>query len=135
MANALFTKFKEHLLAGDLDLLTMDIKVVGVDHADDIPVPATDEYLSDILAAARVCTTANLANKSVTNGVFDADDTQFTTATGDPFESLVIYQDSGDPDTSILIAYIDTGLGLPFTPAGIDIPIYWSNGDGKIFEL
>ncbi len=135
MANALFTKFKEHLLAGDLDLLTMDIKVVGVDHADDIPVPATDEYLSDILDAARVCTTSNLSGKSVTDGVFDADDTQFTAATGDQFESLVIYQDSGNPNTSILIAYIDTGLGLPFTPSGIDIPIYWSDGSGKIFKL
>lgn len=137
MANALFTKFKEALLSQSpsVDVDTDNIKVVGVDHADDTPLPATDQFLSDIGAAARVMTTANLSGKSVTNGIFDASDEVTSGVTGDVFESLVIYEDTGSAATSALMVFIDTATGLPFTPNGGSVTIAWDNGASKIFTL
>lgn len=114
---------------------TDDIKVVGVDHGTDTPVAATDQFLSDIAAGARIMTTANLASKTITGGVFDAADITTLAVTGASFESLVIYKDTGSAATSPLIAFFDTATGLPFTPNGGDVTIAWDNGASKIFAI
>jgi len=135
MAAEKFVKAKEKFLTGAINLLTDDIKVVCVDHGVDTPNIETDEFLSDIAEGARIATTGNLANKSITGGVFDADPITMSAVVGDPFESIVMYKDTGDPATSPLIAYDDAAEGLPCTPDGTDITITWSNGDNKIFAL
>lgn len=135
MANALFAKAKKKLLDADIDLLVDDIKCVLVDHADDDPAVASDEFLSDIAEAGRVATSGNLANKSTTDGVFDADDVTIAAVSGDQFESIVIYKDTGNAATSPLIARIDTASGLPCTPNGGDITITWDSGANKIFKI
>jgi hypothetical protein len=135
MVNALFAKGKKKLLDADIDLLVDDIKLVCVDHADDTPVPATDEFLADIAVAARVATSGNFSGKTTTGGVFDADDVVLLTVAGDQFESIVIYKDTGNPATSPLIAYIDVAAGLPCTPDGTNITITWDAGADKIFAL
>lgn len=135
MANALFNLGRGHFLDGDIDWSVDNIKLVFVDHLDDTPVPATDEDLADILAAARVGTSGNFAGKSSTAGVADATDTTVSTVSGDQFESIVIYKDSGVEATSLLIAFIDTATGLPCTPNGGDITVQWDSGASKIFKL
>lgn len=144
MANALFTKFKEKLLnpgtlgttSGDaVDLIDDNIKVVLIDTGTDDPVAATDEYLSDIIAGARIATSGNLASKSITGGVFDAADITLTAVTGATVEKIVIYKDTGTASTSPLIALIDTATGLTLTPNGGDVTITWDNGASKIFAL
>lgn len=136
MANALFDKGRENFLGADIDWDANNIKFVFIDHADDTPVPATDDFLDDLLSAARVATSGNLANKTKTNGVADADDNTVVAVTGDPFESIVIYNDSPATEaTKHLIAFIDTATGLPTTPNGGDITVQWDNGANKIFKL
>jgi hypothetical protein len=136
MANALFDKGREAFLGGDLDWDAHNIKLVCVDHADDTPNVATDDFLDDIASAARVATSGNFANKTKTNGVADADDITLTSVTGDQFESIVLYNDSGGTEASKhLIAYIDTATGLPTTPSGGDIIVQWDSGANKIFKL
>jgi hypothetical protein len=135
MSNALYTKAKQGLLDGSLDLDTDTIKSVFVDGADYTPNMATHQYLSDIPSAARVATSGALQNKTVTDGVFDADDITLTAVTGDQFEYIVLYKDTGVEGTSRLILLIDTATGLPCTPNGSDITIQWSSGADKIFRL
>lgn len=135
MANSLFDKGRENFLGGDADWDANAIKLVFVDHADDTPMVATDDALDDILAAARVATSGAFVNKTKTNGVADADDVTLTAVSGDSFESIVIYKDTGVEATSLLIAYIDTATGLPFTPSGSDITVQWDNGANRIFKL
>lgn len=125
MANALFTLGKQHFVAGDIDWDADDFKIVFVDHADDTPVLATDEALDDILAAARVATSGNLSSKTNVGGVVDAADETVSTVSGDQFESIVLYMDSGVEGTSYLIGYWDTATGLPCTPNGGDITVAW----------
>lgn len=137
MANALFAKAKESFISQNpsIDMDTDDIKVVGVDHGTDTPLPATDQFLSDITAGARIFTSGNLASKTVTGGVFDAADITITAVTGASVESLVIYKDTTVAGTSPLVAFIDTATGLPFTPNGGDLTIQWDNGASKIFAI
>jgi hypothetical protein len=135
MASALYAKAKKAFLDKDIDMLVDNIKVVLVDSADYTLDLATHQYLSDIAAGGRVGTSGNLANKSTTGGVFDADDITITGVTGDQFEYIILYMDTGTAATSPLIACIDTATGLPCTPNGGDITITWDSGANKIFAL
>lgn len=114
---------------------TDNIKIVLVDHGTDTPVPATDQYLADIGAGARVATSGNLANKTITNGVFDADDITITSVSGASSEDITVYKDTGSAATSPLVAFIDTATGLPFTPNGGDVTVQWDSGANRIFAL
>jgi len=135
MASALYAKAKKAFLDKDIDLLDDDIKVVLVDSADYTLDLAAHDFLDDIPAGARVGTSGNLASKSTTGGVFDAADITITSVTGDQFEYIVIYRDSGNAATSQLICCIDTATGIPCTPNGGDITITWDDGASKIFAL
>jgi hypothetical protein len=135
MANALYTKAKQGLIDGSIDLDTDTIKAVLVDGADYTPNLATNQYLSDIPAAGRVATSDALASKTVTDGVFDAADTVLSAVTGDQFEYIVLYKDTGAEGTSPLILLIDAATGLPCTPNGSDITIQWPSGADRIFRL
>lgn len=140
MANALFTPYRNAVLGSGTataDLDTDTIKAMFVDHADDTPVLSTDDFIADILSAARVPAIAScptLGTKTigtVAAGVFDAADTTFTALTGDQVESLILFKDTGSEATSTLIAYWDTVTGLPLTPNGGDVTITW-NASGII---
>jgi hypothetical protein len=135
MANALYAKFKQKLLEGSIDMTANNIKAVLVDTAAYAVDLAVDEFLSSIPVGDRIATSANLASKTVTGGVFDAADIVFTAVSGDESEAIVLYKDSGAAATSPLICYIDTATGLAVTPNGADINVAWSDGASKIFAL
>jgi hypothetical protein len=126
MANTSYVKFKEALLKAEIDFLNDDIKVVCVDGATYTPNFSTDEFLDDIPIGERVATSSNLTNKTTTNGVFDADDLNIPAVTGDTFEYIVFYKDTGSAATSPLLFCYDTGTGLPFTPSGGAIIVAFS---------
>lgn len=133
MANALYTKGKENLLNGNINLSSNTIKCVLVDAADYTPNLSTHDALDDIPSGGRVGTPQTLSSKTFTNGVFDAADVSIPSVTGDVSEYVVIYKDSGTESTSYLIALFDTATGLAVTPDGNNINIVW-NASG-IFSL
>jgi hypothetical protein len=135
MASALYDKGREAFLTKLIDVLTDNIKVVLVDTALYTVNLATDQFLSDVPALARVATSGNLAGKTATAGVFDASDLAIVSVPGTSVEALVIYMDSGVAGTSRLIAYIDTGNGLPFLVTNGTVNILWDGGANKIFKL
>lgn len=133
MASTVYPKAKEAFLSGDIDLLADTIKAVLID-TNDVAYSAAHDFLSDVSAAV-VGSAVTLSNKSVTNGVFDADDVAFATVSGDQAEAIVIYKDTGSAGTSNLIAFVDSGTGLPVTPNGGNINVAWDNGANKIFAI
>lgn len=137
IANSLFASGREGFLDGSIDWDTDNVKAVLVDTALYTVNLATHRFLSDIASGARVATSANLASKTVTDGIADAADFVFPLATGASYEALVIYKDTGTASTSRLIAWIDTATGnLPGTPNGQDINVAWDNTAAtKIFKL
>jgi len=135
MSNQLYNKGRQGFLDGSIDWDTDNIRVVLVDGADYTPNLSTHDNLDDIPSAGRVAASGALQNKTVTDGVADADDITIASVSGDQFEYIVIYKDTGVESTSRLIALIDTATGLPCTPNGGDITIQWQDDATKIFKL
>ena len=136
MANALYAKGKEKLLSStnaiSLDTDTIRVALVRNDYAQNL---ATDEFYTSISAHV-LGTPQTLANKTITNGVFDADDVTWTAVTaGSTSEGVVIYKDTGTPSTSPLLAYIDVITGFPLATNGGNITVQWDNGAFRIFSL
>lgn len=131
MSNVLYPKGKEGFADGEIDFVSDNIKAVLVDTST-YTYDADHKYLSDVTGRSSPQT---LVNKTNVNGVCDADNITFPNEAGPSYEALVLYKDSGDINTSRLIAYFDTGLNLPVTPNGHDIEIRWDDGQYKIFSL
>jgi len=140
MANAIYPKYKEALLTGDsnISLSSGTVKISLVD-ADTTAYSSLNQFYSD-LDANGIITTVTMSNKTVTNGVFDADDVTFTSVTANTSltdgigDSLLIWIDTTDENTSRLVAWLDTNIsGLPITPDGSNVDITW-NASG-IFQL
>lgn len=141
MANAVFPKAKEGFLDGSIDLDTASIKVALV---RGYTYNAAHEFVSDVTGTGTVhATSGALTNIDVSDGVFDADNVTFTTpATDSNQHSLLVFQSSavgGGSDVASssqrVIAWIDTGTGVPIVPAGGDITVQWDDGANKIFSL
>lgn len=134
MASTVFPKAKEQMLQGGIDLNTSTVKAVLID-TNDHAYNSADEFYSDITGAAIVGTPTAITSKTFTNGVFDGADVTLSSVTGDQSEAVLIFIDTGVPSTSRLIAWIDSGTGLPVTPGGGDITLAWDSGANKIFAL
>jgi len=133
MANALYPKFKEQLLSGAVNMLTATVKCMLIKNG--YTYSTSHQYVSDISTYDNGRSSA-LTGKTVTNGVFDADDVSLAATAAVETIGIVLYIDSGDDATSLLVAYIDSATGLPFTPAaGGQVNIVWDNGAYRIFAL
>ena len=134
MANALYGLGKEKILSGAIDLTTNTIKVrlVKNTYAQNL---STDEFISSVTKVTGT-TDQTLTGKSVTLGVFDADDVTFTAVpAGETSEGVVIYKDTGVEATSPVLAYIDTITGFPLATSGGNITVQWDNGAYRVFSL
>jgi hypothetical protein len=133
VANALFNPGREGFLLGEIDWDTAVMKVALV---RSYTFNAAHKFVSDLTTAGGVlhATSAALASKTGTSGTADAADIVFTApaanATG---HSLIYFQSSavtGGADVAAaaqrLIAWVDTGTGLPVTPNGADITIVFN---------
>lgn len=132
MANAIYPKAKQKFLDALIDMPTDTIKIALIDTGV-YTYSSTDEFWSSA-SAAEIGTSQTLNSKTITDGVFDADNVTFTSVTGASVEALIIYKDTGSAATSPLIMYIDVAAsGLPVTPNGNNIDVQF-NASG-IFAL
>ena len=133
MANALYSKAKESFLNGSINMVANTITIALVDTGV-YTYSATHQFRNEVSNSAIISSTT-LANKTITNGVFDADDATFSSVTGANCEALIIFSDTGIQGTSRLVAYIDSATGLPILPNGGDITVAFSSGSSRIFAL
>ena len=148
MANALYPKFKEALLnqsagtaainlSSDTNIKVALVNITGSTNA--YTYSSSHQYFNSVStnSAAIVSTNyATLTAKTVTNGVFDADDQTFATVSGtNVIGALVIFKDTGTASNSPLIAFLDAGAGLPITPNGGSVTVSWDSGANRIFAL
>ncbi len=131
MANALYDPAREKFLKGELDWLADDIRVALVsttEGSNPYTFAAADEYLDSVHAnAIRSQLPAGLDNKFATDGKAIADNSLFEAVTGAEAGALIVYKHNADPAAAALIAYLDTGVGLPVIPNGGDIYATWGD--------
>ena len=133
MANELYPKAKEAFLNGSINMVANTITIALVDTGV-YTFSSAHQFRNDVSNSAVISSTT-LSNKTIANGVFDADDATFSSVTGANCEALIIFTDTGIQGTSRLVAYIDSATGLPILPNGGDITVAFSSGSSRIFAL
>jgi len=115
MADVIFNNFKKLIMSGGIDLDTDTIKVALVTstYAPDQDLHTMfSDVTNEVTGTGYTAGGATLGSVTVTadntdnEGVFDAADTSWTTATITA-RAAVIYKDTGVAGTSALIAYVD----------------------------
>jgi hypothetical protein len=122
VANAIYPKFKEHLLNGEIDLGTATIKAYLVDTAD-YTYSAAHDAATDLTSGTGDVASVTLGTPTIADENVDIANFTFSAVTGDVSEAIIITAtDTGA--TERLVAYYDTGVtGLPVTPNGGDIDV------------
>jgi hypothetical protein len=134
MTNAVYTKGANRILLGSVNFDTDTIKVALVSNAY-VASLGVHEFLSD-LGANTIGTDQTLANTTVADGTFDADDPTWTAvAPGSTVKALVVYKSTGVAGTSPLLFYIDQVTGFPLATNGGNIAPQFDNGPLKIYSL
>lgn len=134
MTNTVFPKGAEKILSGAINLQTDTIKAALVSSAYTYSV--SHEFVSSL--GARIGTDQELTGKSVALGTLDAADINFgPLAPGSTVKAAVVYKDTGNPSTSPVLFYLDSGpnVGLPFVTNGGALTVPWNDGDEKIAQF
>ncbi len=118
MSKGFYKNGQQKFLEGGIAYLADAIKLEFVDVGSYTVDLENHVYLSDIPLGARLQASPGLASKTSTDGVADAADRLTPAVAGTACGAIVIFKDTGDPATSPLIVYFDTGTNLPFTPDG-----------------
>ncbi len=140
MAGVLYDKGREKFLGTvtQINWTSDTIKAVLVSSSY-VPNTSTHEFAGlTIQAHTSSLTPQTIGNKTTTNGIADGDDVTFTAVGANlVWNYVAIFKDSGLPNSSPLIALIDSGsaLGLPLTSSGGDLTIQWANTTNRIFKL
>lgn len=122
MASQLFPKGAGHLLGAStkVDLVADNIKFLFYSGA----ITTTWEFVGDMTGASIIARSGNLAGKTTTNGVFDANDNTVTAVSGSAFTHVVLYDDTPATDAGKqLVAVFDVAS---YTPDGTDITVVWN---------
>lgn len=128
MASQLYPIGAAHIIGRStkVDLIADNIKTLFYSGSFD----SAHEFVSDLTGASIIARSGNLAGKTSTNGVFDANDITYTAFTGSAFTHVILYKDSGADATSPLVAFMDVDS---YTPSGRDVTVVW-NASG-IFSI
>jgi len=136
MANYVYGKALENFASANINWVSHNIKLVLVDAEEYTDSQNVDAALDDIPAGGRIATSVNLDTKTNVLGVLDCDDVILSTVSGDQFEAIVFYKDSGVESTSYLICKYDLNVvGLPFTPNGSDITVKMPNDSNRVMKV
>lgn len=131
MASVIYPSFKEGLLRGDYNLINLTVRAVLIDTGA-YTYNSTHDFYNHITGVVGT-ESSPFTNKTIDNGLFNADDITFDSVTGNSIEAIIIFIDTGNTHTDALVAYIDNAAGLPLTPNGGNINVVWSASG--IFQL
>ena len=121
MTSQLYPIGAAHILgrATKVDFVADNIKILFYVSA----FSSAHEFVSDLTGGSIVARSGNLAGKTVTNGVFDANDLTLTAVSGSAFTHVILYKDSGVDSSSPLVAIFDVAS---FTPSGGDVNVIFN---------
>lgn len=141
MANAVYNRFRQGILAADYDLVVASIKCTLV---RGYTYSAAHATMADVVAAGGTLngTSAALTNPTITNGLFDADNTSIATTASASNHVLIVFQASavtGGADVpqnqQLLIAYYDTGTDIPIQPGTGTVAVTWPAASPNILRV
>lgn len=124
MADAFFTSGRQALIDGDISW-TADPFRVSLVSAMQYSFSASHQFLASISTAA-ILGTGSITGPTDDSGAVSSADVTITAAASNQLaHAMLVYQWTGDRDTSRLVAYIDSVIGLPSTPDGNPFTLVW----------
>jgi hypothetical protein len=133
MSNFVYNGGKAALLEGRVNWLSDDIRAILLDTAHYTPSRA-HATLADVPVPARIAVSGTLTGRTAHNGVASSSGAAWTGLPSASCEALAIVKVTGVDNTSILVCFIDTALGLPVTPStGGNGSVTWLHD--QIFSL
>jgi hypothetical protein len=121
MASQQYPKGAAHVLGAPtkIDFVADTMKVLFYAGAFN----AAHEFVSDLTGATIIARSGPLAGKTVTGGVFDANDLTITAVSGAAFTHVILYKDTGSDATSTLSFIFDV---TSFAPNGSDVNVVFN---------
>lgn len=107
--SGLYAKGREAFLLGEIAWLTDTIKAVLVTSGY-TPNFALHQYLSDITNTAQIAVSDALSGKTATHGWASATNIVWESPSNGTATAFVVIQDTGSAATSLLLAYLDSGI-------------------------
>jgi hypothetical protein len=140
MPNTYFTPGLEGILKGEIDYDTAVFKAAFV---RGYTPNAAHKFVSDVTGAGGTINGTSAAlTMTVTGGTVDAGDTTVTTTASAVDHGILLFQASavgGGADVAAsaqrVVAWYDTGTGLPIQPGSGATPITWDNGTNKLLKV
>lgn len=141
MSNAQFTSAIEGIMDGTISLT---VGVLKASYVRGYTFSASHKFVSDVTTAGGTLngTSAALTSVTATGGVLDAADTAVSTTASAVNHGILLFQSSGASGgadvastAQRVIAYFDTGTGLPIQPGTGSTPITWDNGTNRILKI
>ncbi len=130
----LYDKAREQFAGTELVWLTNTFRAQLL--SDGYVFNAQHQYLSDLSAGFLLAASEPLLNKSRTDGYCRADPVNFPAlVTASPVAQYLVYKDTGDPATSLLVCWSKSVQGFPFQPTGLDYTLLWGSGSNVVFRL
>ncbi len=121
----LYPLARQLFATGGLDWATANVKACVL--ASAFTPDFTQQYLSGIPAGMILGTTPNLTGKTGAAGYLDGDTASFGVISS-PAQAgyILFYQDSGNPSSSVLIAFFDSTdlAGMPQSLVGLEYFLY-----------
>jgi hypothetical protein len=124
---------RQLFLTAGVNWVTANIKMLLVSASYN--ASENDDFVSDIPSAAIIRRSENLTNKSATDGYARASAATFLSLIGTAeITGVVLYVDTGDDATSVLLAYVDDAIAFPLTPVGFDYSFAYDAIEGGFFR-
>jgi hypothetical protein len=138
--SGVYRRAAQKMATGDLDLDATTLRVYMVSSA--YTYSADHEFLSSVtgssaLIASRQDGTSDYQATTITVGTdsaVDGTDVTFTNSSATQCVALILVKWGTNAADSRLVAYINSGTGLPVTPNG-NTTFRWDDGANKIFKL
>lgn len=138
--NSIYKKAKGLFKIGGINWVEDNFKVALVSNTRDYGYQHQDSHtaMSDVPLTALAADA--ILETMVTGGAANGKPVTFKSVSspvkGFIVSAIIIYKDTGNAETDLLIAYIDNASGsLPLFPNGGDVVINWDQGVNKIFQF
>lgn len=135
MTKRFYVKGAELTLGAQIDWVADTIKAHLMKDTY-VPNFSTNDYRDDI--SAHIASTVTLTGKTITGGLFDANNISFVAVTaGLDCDAVVFSKEGGTDATSPLLLYIDDAeiTNFPVTTAGGDVDVTLPDTAYKVFSL
>jgi len=134
MSSGMYEKGVNAIMGASIDLVNDRIAAWLIDTSFYTPDLNNHSSLSDVPEDSLLSEIV-LTGKTLDGTTFRANDIVFPSVAGGKADAVILFVDTDEYESSLLICYLDNAPEFPITPDGTDITIHFDTGSNGIFKL